>query len=169
MAKVPVDFRKDFAETMETMWHRGGLLLSAQSKSHKANTMVIGWGMMGEFWGKPIWCVLVRPSRHTFQVIEEAKAFTVSVPTPAIRSAVEFAGKKSGRDFDKFKETGLTFVPSEKTGQPIIQECSLTYDCRVVTQNDFVQEAIPAGVLKTFYPQNDLHRLYFGEILETLA
>jgi flavin reductase (DIM6/NTAB) family NADH-FMN oxidoreductase RutF len=44
------------------------------------NTMTIGWATLGVVWSKRIMMVAVRPSRHTFGIIEAAKDFTVTVP-----------------------------------------------------------------------------------------
>lgn len=41
-----------------------------------------------------------------------------------------FCGEKSGKDMDKFEETGLTAVPGKKIGTPIIEECLVNLECR---------------------------------------
>lgn len=44
------------------------------------NTMTIAWGSISYIWNKPIFMVAVRYSRHTYNLIENAKEFTVSIP-----------------------------------------------------------------------------------------
>ena len=39
------------------------VLLVSQGKEGLPNVMAIGWGTVGIIWGKPIFVVLVRPSR----------------------------------------------------------------------------------------------------------
>ena len=60
MAKVKIDYKEVFAETMERMCD-DGLLLVSQGKDNKPNIMTIGWGTIGSIWGKPTFIVLVRP------------------------------------------------------------------------------------------------------------
>ena len=77
------------------------------------NTMTIGWATIGFVWTRPVFMVAVRDSRHTFGVIEKAEDFTVSVPLTDMKDAVMFCGTKSGRDYNKFKETiGFTILNS---------------------------------------------------------
>lgn len=70
--------------------------------------MTIGWGGITFFWGKPIFIVPVRQSRYTFQLIDKAQEFTVSVPLEVdMRKALAYCGKNSGRDVNKYNEIGL--------------------------------------------------------------
>ena len=56
-----------------------GSFLNVKGKD-SINTMTIGWGNIGVIWGKPILMVMVRYSRHTYNLMEEANEFTVSIP-----------------------------------------------------------------------------------------
>ena len=49
-----------------------GLLLASTKPDGTSNVMTIGWGYVGFSWGKPIWVVMVRPSRYTYEFIEAA-------------------------------------------------------------------------------------------------
>ena len=46
-----------------------GLLLAAAGADGKPSAMTIGWGTIGVIWSKPIFTVLVRPSRYTFKLL----------------------------------------------------------------------------------------------------
>jgi flavin reductase (DIM6/NTAB) family NADH-FMN oxidoreductase RutF len=59
-------------------------------------------------WKKPIMTVMVRKSRFTHHIIENASSFTVSIPRDDLGEVLNFCGTKSGRDFDKFKECKLS-------------------------------------------------------------
>jgi len=82
-----VDFRYDecLKETLEVMGGRGLLLVSVD-KDGKPNAMTIGWGTIGIIWGKPIFAVLVRPSRYTYGLIEETGPRRASRTSPRGRS-----------------------------------------------------------------------------------
>ena len=58
-----------------------GLLLVSAAGDGKPNAMTIGWGTVGVIWGKPIFVVLVRPSRYTYSLLEASDSFTVCVPS----------------------------------------------------------------------------------------
>ncbi|SNX53386.1 flavin reductase family protein [Thermoanaerobacterium sp. RBIITD] len=134
------------------------------TKADKLNTMIIGWGGITYFWGKPIFVVAVRESRFTHNQIEKSGEFTVNIPlNEDLRKAIAFCGTKSGRDYDKFKECNLTAVPSQKIETPVIGECSLHYECKVVYKQDMIKENLDANIDKKWYP--DYHTMYFGEIV----
>lgn len=79
MKKIETDFLKYSDRTLETLNELGLLLVSIDSKE-KPNVMTIGWGLIGIVWYKPIFMILVRPSRYTHKLIEETGDFTVNVP-----------------------------------------------------------------------------------------
>ena len=74
----------------------------------KSNTMTVSWGMLGELWGKDVVTVFVRPQRYTYEFMEKYDNFTLSFFGSEYRRALSFCGSKSGRDFDKAEECGLT-------------------------------------------------------------
>ena len=53
----------EYANQILSMLKKGVLLTSYANG--KANTMSISWGTLGIQWGKPIFTVFVRGSRHT--------------------------------------------------------------------------------------------------------
>ena len=52
-------------------------ILTAGDKNHY-NSMVIGWGTIGNAFAKPIFTVFVKPERYTYQFMEKTDIFTVS-------------------------------------------------------------------------------------------
>ncbi len=164
MREVSTDFTHYLKETFEVMVDMGALLVSGDEE--KSNVMTIGWGTAGIIWGKPIFVVLVRPSRYTYGLIEKIGEFTVNVPTAGMEDIVSFCGTVSGRNYNKFKEKNLTPLPSKKVKPPVIKECSISFECRVVHKNDVIPKELFPDISPEFYPQGDYHRVYFGEILE---
>ena len=67
--------------------------------------------------------------------IRKNKEFTVNIATVDIMEEADFCGITSGKDTDKFKETGLTKMPSEIVKPPIIKECPLNLECILVESN----------------------------------
>ena len=139
----------------------GGLFLVSGTKG---NPMTIGWGVIGQIWGRPVFQVLVRPSRHSFSLLEELGEFTVCVPTEHQRKELALCGSKSGRDLDKIAACGLTLAPSARVSVPYIAECTAHYECRVIHVNDVVNATLDREIVAGSYPKGDFHRVYFGQI-----
>lgn len=168
MKKVEGTPASYFGET-NYMLNHGGLLLVSVGKDEKPNVMAIGWGLMGALWAKPAFMVAVRLSRHTHKLIEETGDFTVNVPNRGMDEVIEYCGTVSGREHDKFREKKLTPTPGKRVKSPIISECAIHYECKVIHKVEVEISRLPKEVLSAYYPFGDPHTLYFGEILSTYA
>jgi len=168
MPKTQVGPTEYLSETLQALAHPGLLLVSLDAR-RRPNAMTIGWGAMGVFWGKPIFIVPVRGSRYTHQCIEKTGDFTVNVLPRKLADLAAFCGTVSGRDHDKLAECKLTPVRGQRVRSPIIDECVLSYECRVAHANDLLPKALAKEVLRACYPKGDYHRFYFGEILAVHA
>jgi flavin reductase (DIM6/NTAB) family NADH-FMN oxidoreductase RutF len=164
MTKKRVEYADCLGETLKA-FNEDRVLLVSQGKQGAPNVMAIGWGQVGIIWRKPIFTVLVRPSRYTYRLIEESGDFTVNIVPPSLKEVVQYCGTVSGRDHDKFKEKNLTATPSSKVKTPIIKECILHYECQIVYRNDLIPSELAARFVSALYPKGDFHRLYFGDIL----
>ena len=138
-------------------------LLTAGDGLAGYNPMTVSWGGVGVIWGKPAATVYVRPQRHTFGLMEQSGHYTLSFYGKDHRDALAFCGSKSGRDYDKAKECGLT--PVELDGGVAFEEARLVLVCKKLYWNDidpahFIDPSIdPAN-----YPNRDYHRMYIGAI-----
>jgi flavin reductase (DIM6/NTAB) family NADH-FMN oxidoreductase RutF len=168
MSKIEACYTDYLKETNKMLGHSGLLLASVDAQGNP-NVMTIGWGTVGIIWGKPIFVVLVRPSRYTYDLVEITGDFTVNVPTPKLADEVLYFGTVSGRNQDKFKAMGLTTTPGKKVRSPIVEECAIHYECRVVHKNDVIPDELAEDIRNRAYRQGDFHRIYFGEILAVYA
>jgi flavin reductase (DIM6/NTAB) family NADH-FMN oxidoreductase RutF len=110
MARKPVPYTHQFAQTMCQLGG-DGLLLVATKPGGESDVTTICWGKIGPVWGRPVFAVLARPSRYTYQFIEEVDVFTVNVPTPAMSEFALFCGTKSGRAHDKLARFQMSVSP----------------------------------------------------------
>lgn len=147
-----------------------GVLVTTKAEG-KVNTMTIGWGKLGIEWGKPIFVVYVRESRHTKAMLEKNPEFTINVPLGGCdKNILAVCGTKSGRDMDKIRELNLTLEEPETISVPAIRELPLTLECKVIYKQDQDPAAINAEVTARYYPKNqqfpegDYHTAYFGQI-----
>ena len=120
----------------------------------QVNPMTIGWGTLGVQWGKPIFIVFVRQSRHTKALLDKNGEFTINVPLKGTdrKAALGFCGSKSGRDVDKIKEFPITL------------------ECRVVYKQDQDLRLLDEDKCQRYYApgtanDGDYHTAYYGEVL----
>lgn len=155
-----------FAEVQEQVLHGDGAFLVAVDERGRPNAMTIGWLELGTVWARPVCQVLVRPSRYTHGCIEASGAFTVNVPRGAMKGELAFCGSRSGRDLDKFAELGLRILSGREVQVPLLADCAVAYECRIVARAQLALDGIlDEGIRSKYYPRADLHTLFFGEIV----
>lgn len=79
----------------------------------------------------PIVYISVRPERYSYHMIKETGEFVINLTTEKLAKATDFCGVRSGRDVDKFKETGLTREKADIVSAPMIQESPVSIECKV--------------------------------------
>jgi len=168
MAKIEAEALEHAPQTLAAL-SNPGLLLASVDPQGRPNVMTIGWGSLGIFWRRPIFIAPVRHSRYTYGCIEQTGDFTVNVLPRELARLAEFCGSRSGRDCDKFAEAHVTAAAALRVKSPIIEECVLHYECRVVHCNDLMPAAMDKGMLDSLYATGDYHRFFFGEILAVRA
>lgn len=141
---------------------KNGAFLTVQS-GDDCNIMTIGWASIGFMWGRPMFSVMVRTSRHTFGLIEKSSEFTVSIPQTDMQPALEFCGTVSGKNIDKIKNSGLELMPGEKVKTPVVDLQGLHYECAIVYKSA-IDPVHLSETYKHLYPEKDYHTIYYGEI-----
>jgi flavin reductase (DIM6/NTAB) family NADH-FMN oxidoreductase RutF len=154
---------QDQADAALAALSRGAFLTTAHDGRH--NVMTIGWGSIGFMWGKPVFTVLVRPSRFSYQLLDASGEFTVSIPQGDMQPALDHCGAKSGRDGDKFAAAGLSSLAAQQVAAPLIAGCRWYYECKVLYKQAMLPAALAAGMAGKWYPNGDYHTMYFGEIV----
>ncbi|MBU3158603.1 flavin reductase family protein [Clostridium frigoris] len=163
---MEINFTDNLERGMKFLKTQGAFLTVKDGE--KINTMTIGWGNVGYIWNRPIFTVMVRKSRYTIDFLENTNNFTVSIPlNENMKKALMVCGSKSGRDIDKFKECNLTLEKSKKVDTPIIGECELFYECKIVYKQEMDPKLLLKDIVKSSYEMGDYHTLYYGEIVET--
>ena len=153
--------------------HKDWCLLCAGNSNNikECNMMTISWGGVGILWNKPIAICYVRPQRYTFKFIEENKSFSLNFfesKNKNYKKALDFCGANSGRDFNKFIETGLTLYKT-KNNIPSILQSKLIIECKSL-YSDFIKEDLflEPKLVENFYQKKDFHKFFIGEIVNIL-
>ncbi|MFX1273308.1 MAG: flavin reductase family protein [Promethearchaeota archaeon] len=106
------------------------ILLSVAGED-RPNIITLSW-VANVCSNPPTVVVGIRTQRHSYEMVKNAGEFVLNIPSIAQLDAAEFAGTKSGRNHDKFKECNLTPVPATKVNSPMIEECPINIECKVI-------------------------------------
>jgi flavin reductase (DIM6/NTAB) family NADH-FMN oxidoreductase RutF len=169
------DLRGSPVQRIDEEW----MLITAGNASMGAgnwNTMTASWGALGELWNKDVAFIFVRPSRLTRVFVEDYPLFTLSFFGEKYHKALTFCGEKSGRDYDKAAETGLTpivfggtIADGRVSGAIAFREASEIIVCRKIYEQDIDPAQFLDQSIADNYPKKDYHRMYVGETLAMLT
>jgi len=163
LKNIPVN---ELTVRIHHLWAKQWLVLTAGDfGAGRFNAMTVAWGGMGCMWNKPFVQVVVRPTRYTYEFIEQYESFTLCAFPDAHRSRVLILGTQSGRDTDKIAAAGLTPVAAATVAAPGFAEAELVVECRRMYWQDMNPGNFLDPVIEKNYPQKDYHRIYFGEVL----
>lgn len=139
--------------------------------SERSNMLTVAW--TGTICTNPPMCYIsVRPSRHSYPMIKETGEFTLNLTTAAMARATDWIGVRSGADYDKWAETGLTPHAGEAVGCPYIEESPLCIECRVKTilplgsHDMFIADVVNVLADERYFdPETDAFRLSDANLL----
>jgi flavin reductase (DIM6/NTAB) family NADH-FMN oxidoreductase RutF len=154
----------DFKLNPIDIFKKGWLLLTAGNMD-KYNMMTIGWGSIGTMWNKPFVQVVVRPSRYTYQFMNEFSTFTLTSFSKEYKKDLTLLGTKSGYDCDKLSETPLTSMKSKIVEAPSYEEAEMVIECKTIYIQEMDKDKFLVPEIEKNYNGKDYHRIYFGEIL----
>lgn len=96
--------------------------------------------------------IAVSPKRYSHELINKRREFVVNFPDISLAEGANWCGRKSGKKYNKFHETGWTPVPGKTLKTPHIAECYAYLECKVTQQ-------IVSGD----------HTTFFGEVVDAYA
>jgi flavin reductase (DIM6/NTAB) family NADH-FMN oxidoreductase RutF len=127
------------------------VLVSCIGKNGKPNILPLAWAMPTSHEPAMV-AISISPNRHSHRLIEETGEFVINIPTVDIVEETLACGRISGKNHDKFTETGLTPILARKVKAPIVRECIAHIECKVRNQ----------------FKTGD-HTIFVGEIVEATA
>ncbi|MHA1910346.1 MAG: flavin reductase family protein [Candidatus Kariarchaeaceae archaeon] len=129
------------------------VLISVYDSNKKANAMTAAW-IANICHQPPSVAVAIRPSRYTYELIEQTGCFAVNVPGVDNVRETDYFGIKSGRDEDKFKKTGLTTIVGKKVDVPLINEFPINLECKVTAKHTIgTHDVIIGEILMVHYEE----------------
>jgi flavin reductase (DIM6/NTAB) family NADH-FMN oxidoreductase RutF len=118
----------------------------------RPNFMAVGW--VNRVNSKPpmIAIGLGKPN-YTNGGIKQSRAFTVNVPGMDLLEKVDYTGLVSGRKVDKSELFAV--VQGQETGAPMIGECPVCMECRLVQVVDLPTNELFIGEIVGAYANED--------------
>ncbi len=138
------------------------MLLTSAKKDGSVNTMTASWGGLGVLWNKNVFFCFVRPQRYTHEFTEESDRISLSFFGEEYRNALKFCGTKSGRDYDKIKETNLTVF--NNNGLIGFEEADRIIYGKKLYKGKINPDAFLSEELYNHYKNHDYHTVYICEI-----
>jgi flavin reductase (DIM6/NTAB) family NADH-FMN oxidoreductase RutF len=120
------------------------VILATSHSGGKSNIITLGWHCPLSF-KPPLIGISVGKTRFSHSLIEKGREFVVSIPTEEMLEKVLLIGNKSGRDTDKFTEFKLTPLQATAVKPPLIKECPINIECKVVGELDAGDHTLFSG------------------------
>ena len=140
------------------------VLVSAADKDGNSNLITVAWA--GTICSDPpMLSISVRPERYSYHMIRETGEFVVNLTTEELVRAVDFCGVKSGRDTDKWKETGLTPEKASVVHGPLGRQSPVKLECRVLRVDElgshhmFIAQVVAVDVDEKYMDEKDQFHL----------
>ena len=140
------------------------VLVSAADKDGNSNLITVAWA--GTICSDPpMLSISVRPERYSYHMIRETGEFVVNLTTEELVRAVDFCGVKSGRDTDKWKETGLTPEKASVVNVPLVRQSPVNLECRVLRVEElgshhmFIAQVVAVDVDEKYMDEKDQFHL----------
>lgn len=127
------------------------VLVSCGVSPEEYNLLTVAW--TGTVCSDPAMCYIsVRRERHSYEIIQRTGEFVINLTTEALARATDWCGVRSGRDYDKFREMGLTPGRAAVVAAPTVEEAPVSIECRV-------KQVIPLGS----------HDMFLAEVVNVQA
>ena len=106
-----------------------------------------------------IFGVSIAKSRFTYGLVHESGKFAINIPTPEMKEGVVKCGTTSGRDTDKFAETGWE-KEEGKLGIPLVGECSASVECILEKEIETGDHVIFFGKVENLVKRKEAKGIY---------
>ncbi len=140
------------------------VLVTATDKEGRDNVLTVAWaGTVCT--NPPMVSISVRPSRYSYQMIEDTREFVINLTTKALAYAADYCGVKSGKDIDKFQEMKLTKEKAQIVTAPLIAESPVNIECKVKenlalgSHHMFLAEVVAVTVDERYMDEKDKFHL----------
>ena len=143
--------RRTDVEYLEYLWPMRHFLITCGDIRKRANIIAVSFCMPVSK-TPPLLACAIGHNAYSCELLEDSGEFVVNVPPSNLKREIYYCGFHSGRQIDKFQETGLHAQAARQVKAPIITECAAFMECRVTARYDSGDK-----------------RLFIGEVIEAYA
>ena len=140
------------------------VMVSVADKEGNTNIITVAWtGTVCT--NPPMLTISIRPERYSYHMIRETGEFVVNLTTEELARATDYCGVRSGRDTDKWADMGLTQEKASEVSVPLIRECPVNLECRVVRVDElgshhmFLAQVMAVDVDEKYMDEKDTFHL----------
>jgi flavin reductase (DIM6/NTAB) family NADH-FMN oxidoreductase RutF len=110
----------------------GCVVLVTSGTMENANVMTFSWQTPVNNTDPCLVLLAISHIRYSYELIRQNHELVINIPGEELLEQTHFVGTVTGRNINKFKESGLTPSPAEMVRPPLIEECAGHLECRVV-------------------------------------
>ena len=110
----------------------GCVVLVTSGTAENANVMTFSWQTPVNSSEPCLILLAINHARYSYELIKLNRELVINVPGEELLEQTHFVGQVTGKNIDKFKESGLTPLPAGVVKPPLIEQCAAHLECRVV-------------------------------------
>lgn len=149
MAKVRV-------EPFRPVYPTPAALVTSVSRDGRPNIIALGEVFNVSLRRPPVVGLAIRKATWSHALIAESEEFVVNQPTSAMVKQTEICGNTTGRKTDKFAAAGLTALPASTVRAPLIAECPVNIECRLISVQDLGDHDLFLGEVQAVHADEGL-------------
>jgi len=110
----------------------GCVVLVTSGTMENPNVMTFSWQTPVNSADPCLILLAISHIRYSYELIKQNRELVINVPGQELLEQTHFVGQVTGRQIDKFKESGLTPLAAGVVEPPLIEQCAAHLECRVV-------------------------------------
>ena len=128
----------------------GSVILLSATHNRETTISTIAWHMPVSKFPNLI-ALSISKKGYSLELLSKSGEFCINLPDISMFDAVKFCGSHSGRDIDKFEETGLTPLECKQISTFYIDECLAHMECKLHKIDKLGDHTIVIGEVLTSY------------------
>ena len=110
----------------------GCVVLVTSGTAENANVMTFSWQTPVNSSEPCLILLAISHIRYSYELIKQNHELVINVPGEELLEQTHLVGQVTGKNIDKFRESGLTPIAAKIVQPPLIKECAAHLECRVV-------------------------------------
>lgn len=139
--------RIDFSEAGKVIVKPQRIAIAISECDNKYNMITLEWFMRTSI-DPPMFAISIGHTRFSHECLQKNRHFNLFFPSDEQKDIVKMAGTLSGRDIDKFAESGVKWFHGRYRKLPIINDAKAVFECEITSQINSGDHTIFIGKVK---------------------